>query len=305
MDGLALYLLFLIPPLVFGLAVQWWLKKTFATYSNVPVAAGMTGAQVARSILDRNGLGDVPVELSPGGALSDHYDPRKKALFLSEPVYAPATVAAAAVAAHETGHALQDSRGYVPLKLRSAMYPAVAFASNAWIWLLIIGALLQAMGLIAIALVIYSVAVLFHIVTLPVEFNASRRASGQLRELGIVGAGAEAAGVNSVLKAAALTYVAGALAAITQLLYYALVFFGDDGPETPRGVDQGRRDRLRPRGGDRLGTDRAGLDPPPGVAFGAVRSLPHADPRGAAATRRARARPVRPQPRRPRPHALA
>ena len=228
MDGLMLYLVFLIPPLVFGLVVQWWLKKTFARYSEVPVSAGMSGAQVARVILDRNGLSQVPVEMSPGGALSDHYDPRKKALFLSEPVYSPSTVAAAAVAAHETGHALQDSRDYVPLKLRSAMFPAVAFASNAWIWLLVIGAFLQAMGLVAIALLVYAVAVAFHIVTLPVEFNASRRASGQLRELGIVGVGGEQAGVNKVLTAAALTYVAGALAAITQLLYYALVFFGDD-----------------------------------------------------------------------------
>jgi uncharacterized protein len=228
MDGLMLYLVFLIPPLVFGLVVQWWLKKTFKRYSNVPVANGMSGAQVARMILDRNGLSEVPVEMAPGGALSDHYDPRKKALFLSEPVYAPSTVAAAAVAAHETGHALQDSRDYVPLKLRSAMFPAVAFASNAWIWLLLAGAFLQFLGLVAIALVLYALAVLFHIVTLPVEFNASRRASGQLRELGIVGVGAEAAGVNSVLRAAALTYVAGALAALTQLLYYALVFFGND-----------------------------------------------------------------------------
>jgi uncharacterized protein len=228
MDGLMLYLVFLIPPLVFGLVVQWWLKKTFKRYSNVPVANGMSGAQVARMILDRNGLSEVPVEMAPGGALSDHYDPRKKALFLSEPVYAPSTVAAAAVAAHETGHALQDSRDYVPLKLRSAMFPAVAFASNAWIWLLLAGAFLQFLGLVAIALVLYALAVLFHIVTLPVEFNASRRASGQLRELGIVGVGAEAAGVNSVLRAAARTYVAGALAALTQLLYYALVFFGND-----------------------------------------------------------------------------
>jgi uncharacterized protein len=228
MDGLMLYLVFLIPPLVFGLVVQWWLKKTFKRYSNMPVANGMSGAQVARMILDRNGLSEVPVEMAPGGALSDHYDPRKKALFLSEPVYAPSTVAAAAVAAHETGHALQDSRDYVPLKLRSAMFPAVAFASNAWIWLLLAGAFLQFLGLVAIALVLYALAVLFHIVTLPVEFNASRRASGQLRELGIVGVGAEAAGVNSVLRAAALTYVAGALAALTQLLYYALVFFGND-----------------------------------------------------------------------------
>jgi uncharacterized protein len=227
MDGLVLYLVFLIPPLVFGLVVQGWLKRTFARYSEVPISAGMTGAQVARTILDRNGLSDVPVEISPGGALSDHYDPRKKALFLSEPVYSPSTVAAAAVAAHETGHALQDSRGYVPLKLRSAMFPAVAIASNSWIWLLIIGTLLGALNLVALALLVYAVAVAFHIVTLPVEFNASRRAAGQLTELGIVGVGAEQAGVKKVLSAAALTYVAGALAALTQLLYYALVFFGN------------------------------------------------------------------------------
>ena len=227
MEGFALYLVFLIPPLVFGLVVQWWLKKTVARYSEVPVSAGLTGAQVAREILDRNGLSHVPVEVSPGGALSDHYDPRKKALFLSEPVYGPASVAAAAVAAHETGHALQDARDYVPLKLRSAMFPAVAFASSAWIWLLLIGAFLQTLGLVAIALLLYAVAVAFHIVTLPVEFNASRRAAGQLRELNLVAAGAEQAGVQKVLTAAALTYVAGALAALTQLLYYALVFFGN------------------------------------------------------------------------------
>jgi Zn-dependent membrane protease YugP len=227
MEGFALYLVFLVPPLLFGLGVQWWLKKTFAHYSDEPLATGLTGAQVARTILDRNGLGDVPVEVSPGGALSDHYDPRKKALFLSEPVYAPATVSAAAVAAHETGHALQDAGGYVPLKLRSAMFPAVAFASNAWMWLLIIGALLGALNLVGLALLLYAVAVAFHIVTLPVEFNASRRASGQLRELGLVGAGGEQAGVQKVLTAAALTYVAGALAALTQLLYYALIFFGN------------------------------------------------------------------------------
>jgi Zn-dependent membrane protease YugP len=228
MDGFVLYLAFLIPPLVIGFAVQSWLKRTFAKYSEVPIAAGMSGAQVARTILDRNGLTDVPVEVSRGGSLSDHYDPRKKALFLSEPVYGPATVAAAAVAAHETGHALQDARGYVPLKLRSAMFPAVAFASNAWMWLLLIGALLQMLNLVALALVLYSVAVAFHIVTLPVEFNASRRASGQLRELGIVGGGGEQIGVQRVLSAAALTYVAGALAALSQLLYFLLVFFGDD-----------------------------------------------------------------------------
>jgi Zn-dependent membrane protease YugP len=192
----------------------------------IQIGSGLSGAQIARQILDRNGLEQVPVEISPGGALSDHYDPRKKALFLSEAVYAPPSVAAAAVAAHESGHALQDQRGYAPLKIRSAMFPAVAFASSAWMWLLIIGFLLQATGLIGIAVALYAVAVLFHLVTLPVEFNASRRAGVQLRELGLVGAG-EGAGVQKVLNAAAMTYVAGALAALTQLLYYALIFFGN------------------------------------------------------------------------------
>jgi uncharacterized protein len=221
-----LFLVFMVPPLLLGLGVQAWLKRTFAKYSNVQLSSGLAGAQVARTMLDRNGLTEVPVEMSPGGALSDHYDPRKKALFLSQPVYEPPSVAAAAVAAHETGHALQDSRGYVPLKIRSAMYPAVAFASTAWIWLLIIGAILGALNLVALALILYAVAVAFHLVTLPVEFNASSRAAGQLRELGLVGP-TESEGVEKVLRAAAFTYVAGALAALSLLLYYALIFFGN------------------------------------------------------------------------------
>jgi uncharacterized protein len=226
MGDFGLFIVFMVPPLVLGLVIQWWLKRTFARYSEIQIGSGLAGAQVARQILDQNGLTEVPVEGAPGGPLSDHYDPRKKALFLSEPVYNPPSVAAAAVAAHETGHALQDSKGYVPLKIRSAMFPAVAFASTAWIWLLIIGAVLNALNLVALALLLYAVAVAFHLVTLPVEFNASRRASTQLRELGIVGAG-EQEGVNKVLRAAALTYVAGALAALSLLLYYALIFFGN------------------------------------------------------------------------------
>ena len=225
MGDFGLYLLFLVPPLVLGLVVQSWLKRTFAKYSNVQLASGLQGAQVARQILNSNGLTEVPVELSPGGPLSDNYDPRKKALFLSEPVYQPPSVAAAAVAAHETGHALQDQAGYAPLRIRSVMYPAVAFASNAWIWLLFAGAILGLLNLVAVALILYAVAVAFHIVTLPVEFNASRRASAQLRELGLVGP-TESEGVQKVLTAAALTYVAGALAALSLLLYYALIFFG-------------------------------------------------------------------------------
>jgi uncharacterized protein len=226
MGDFGLFIVFMVPPLLLGLGIQWYLKRTFARYSEIQIGSGLAGAQVARQILDQNGLTEVPVEVAPGGPLSDHYDPRKKALFLSEPVYNPPSVAAAAVSAHETGHALQDSKGYLPLRIRSAMYPAVAFASTAWIWLLIIGAVLNALNLVALALLLYAVAVLFHIVTLPVEFNASRRASTQLRELGIVGAG-EQEGVNKVLNAAALTYVAGALAALSLLLYYALIFFGN------------------------------------------------------------------------------
>jgi uncharacterized protein len=223
MGDFGLYILFLI---ALGLGVQAWLKRTFAKYSSVELASGLPGAQVARQILDSNGLSEVPVEMAPGGPLSDHYDPRKKALFLSEPVYTPPSVAAAAVSAHETGHALQDSRGYVPLRIRSAMYPAVAFASTAWIWLLLIGAILGALNLVALALILYAVAVAFHIVTLPVEFNASKRAAVQLRELGLVGP-TEGEGVEKVLRAAAFTYVAGALSALSLLLYYALVFFGN------------------------------------------------------------------------------
>jgi Zn-dependent membrane protease YugP len=226
MGDFGLFLLFLVPPLVLGLVIQSRLKRTFAKYSNVQLASGLPGAQVARQILDSNGLTEVPVEVASGGPLSDNYDPRKKALFLSEPVYKPASVAAAAVAAHETGHALQDKAGYTPLKIRSAMYPAVAFASSAWIWLLFAGAILGLLNLVALALILYAVAVAFHIVTLPVEFNASRRAGAQLRELGLVGP-TESEGVQKVLTAAALTYVAGALSALSLLLYYALIFFGN------------------------------------------------------------------------------
>jgi hypothetical protein len=227
MGSLGLYILFLVPPLLFGLGVQAYLRRTFSRYSEVAYTAGLSGAEVARTMLDRNGLTEVPVEQSPGGPLSDHYDPRKRALYLSPPVYQDASVAAAAVAAHETGHALQHAGGYVPLRVRSAMFPAVAFASTAWMWLLLGGVLLSALNLIGLALALYAVAVAFHLVTLPVEFNASKRAAVQLGQLGLV-TGEEQAGVRKVLSAAALTYVAGALAALSQLLYFLLVFFGNN-----------------------------------------------------------------------------
>jgi uncharacterized protein len=227
MSGLGLYLVFLVPPLVLGLAVQWWLKKTVARNQQEPITSGMTGAQVARMILDRNGLNEVPVERAGGGPLSDHYDPRSRSVHLSQDVYDGANVTGVAVAAHEVGHAIQHARAYAPMQLRSALFPVVAFASSFWIILLIGGAVLGFLGLVQLAILLYAVAVLFHFVTLPVEFDASRRANVQLREVGLVTAG-EQQGVKSVLNAAALTYVAGALAALTQLLYFATMFLGDD-----------------------------------------------------------------------------
>ena len=226
MGSWGLYFLFLIPPLIIGFAVQAWLKKTVARNMQVEVMNGLTGADIARQILDRNGLQGVPVETSPGGPLSDHYDPRKKSVHLSEPVYSGRSIASSAIAAHEVGHAIQHEKAYAPFRLRSALWPAVAFASNAWIFLLMIGVFAQLYGLVTFAVILYSVVVLFQLVTLPVEFDASRRAMGQLNDLGLVTAG-ESQGARKVLTAAAMTYVAAALAALSQLAYYALVFLGN------------------------------------------------------------------------------
>jgi Zn-dependent membrane protease YugP len=226
MSNWGLYFLFLVPPLVIGFIVQHWLKKTVAASMQVPVANGLSGAEIARQILDRNGLQGVPVETAPGGPLSDHYDPRKKSVHLSEPVYGGHAVASTAIAAHEVGHAIQHAKAYAPFRLRSAMWPAVAFASNAWIFLLMIGAFAQLFGLVTFAILLYAVVVLFQLVTLPVEFDASRRAMSELKDMGLVTTG-ESQGARKVLTAAAMTYVAAALAALSQLAYFALVFLGN------------------------------------------------------------------------------
>jgi len=221
-----LYFVFLIPPLVLGLVVQWRLKKTFAEQARVQASNGMTGAQVARAILDANGLHEVPVHVSPGGPLSDHYDPRKRSVHLSQPVHEEQSISATSVAAHEVGHAIQHKEAYSFFRFRSALFPAVAFSSSVWMWLLVIGILLNASGLFLLAIALYSMAVLFQFVTLPVEFDASRRAAVQVQNLGLV-TSQETRGVKKVLNAAALTYVAGALAALTQLLYFVLLFLGN------------------------------------------------------------------------------
>jgi uncharacterized protein len=226
MSGWGLYFLFLVPPLIIGFAIQHWLKKTVAANMQVAVANGLSGADVARQILDRNGLHDVPVETSPGGPLSDHYDPRHKSVHLSEPVYAGRSVASTAIAAHEVGHAIQHAKAYTPFRARSALWPVVAFASNAWFFLLLIGAFAQVLGLIQLAILLFAVVVLFQLVTLPVEFDASRRALAQVNDLGLL-VPSESQGARKVLTAAAMTYVAAALAALSQLAYYALIFLGN------------------------------------------------------------------------------
>lgn len=212
------WILFFIVPMLLGFWAQHRVKSTFARNLEVPVANGMTGAQVARYVLDANGLQSVPVEETPG-TLSDHYDPRSRSVHLSPHVYHGVSVASTAVGSHEVGHAIQHAQAYSFFRVRSAMFPAVQFASNIWVLFLLGGFFLNILGFIYIAIALYSVAVLFQLVTLPVEFDASRRANVQLRELGLVAAN-ESSGVQSTLRAAAWTYVAGALAAVAMLFYY-------------------------------------------------------------------------------------
>jgi Zn-dependent membrane protease YugP len=215
--GMAFLAAFIIP-MVLGFWAQHRVKSTFAKNLEVPVANGMTGAQVARRILDSNGLNEVPVEETPG-SLSDHYDPRSRSVHLSPEVFRGVSVASTAVGAHEVGHAIQHAQAYAFFRFRSAMFPAVQFASNIWFLFLLGGIFLGILGFIYVAIALYSIAVLFQFVTLPVEFDASNRAKQQLKDLGLV-ASNEAEGVKSTLKAAAWTYVAAALAAVAVLLYY-------------------------------------------------------------------------------------
>ena len=226
MSNLTLWLLCFIVPMIIGFAIQGWLRNTFARNSQRPIATGKTGAEVAREILDRNGLTNVEIGVARGGSLSDHYDPRRRTVFLSQDVFSGRSIASTAVAAHESGHAIQHARHYLPMTARSLIFPLAALGSQAWFFLLLAGIVLQLTGLIYAALVIFAFAVLFQLVTLPVEFNASRRAAAQLQSYGLVTSEAEAEGVRKTLTAAAMTYVAGALASIAQLLYFLAIFTG-------------------------------------------------------------------------------
>lgn len=223
--GGGLYWLFVLPGLLLGLWAQMRVKGAFKTYSRVQSARGITGAQAARRILDANGLQHVEVQ-KVDGFLSDHYDPRAKVLRLSSDVYSTPSLAAVGVAAHEAGHALQDQQNYAPLNLRSAMVPAVQIGGWVGPLMLIVGlALLQNELLAIIGLVLFGLTALFSIVTLPVEFDASKRAKLVLVTEGILGP-QEMTGVNKVLDAAALTYVAAAIQAVMTLAYYGFLIFG-------------------------------------------------------------------------------
>jgi Zn-dependent membrane protease YugP len=222
--GYGLYILISLPALILGLYAQAKVKGAFNKYSKVRTSNGMTGAEVARAVLDAKGLRDVQINQVRGN-LSDNYDPRKKVLNLSQSVYATPSVAAAGVAAHEAGHAIQHAEKYGPLKLRSLMVPSVQVGS--WLGPIIFmgGLLFNSDNLAIVGLVLFAATALFAIVTIPVEMDASKRAKEMLSTSGIVYA-SEMNGVNSVLDAAALTYVAGAVQALSTLLYYVMLFSG-------------------------------------------------------------------------------
>jgi len=210
-----------LPAILLALYAQMRVRSTYGRYSQVPIASRMTGAEVAGEILRRHGLSSVQVE-PIGGTLSDHYDPRTRVLRLSQGVYDGASVAAVGVAAHETGHALQHAEHYGPLALRSAMVPVSSFGSWLAYPLFFLGFFFHSGTMMQLGILIFSAAVAFTVVTLPVEFNASARAMRVLASEGFVTSD-ELTGVRAVLSAAALTYVAAAATAVLQLLRLLLL----------------------------------------------------------------------------------
>ena len=211
---------------ILSLVVQNSLKSKFAKYSKVPLGVPMTGRDIASAMLQQNGCGDVQVT-SVSGQLTDHFNPANKTVNLSEPVYATNSIAAAAVAAHECGHAVQHKVGYSMLQLRTKMVPIVSFASNTVQWLLLAGILVYEFTALPlyIALAMFALTVLFSFVTLPVEIDASRRAVKWLEGSGIA-SGQQLDYAKGALKAAAYTYVVAALGSLATLLYYAVMFLG-------------------------------------------------------------------------------
>jgi Zn-dependent membrane protease YugP len=219
----------ILPGIILGFYAQIKLSATYRKYSQVATEQGLSGAAAARQILDHAGLQDVAVG-EIGGQLTDHYDPLKRALFLSSDNFHGTSLAAIGVSAHEAGHALQHQAAYAPLKLRMTLVPVTNLASQAWLWISLLGFILGGpffIKCISIAIAIFTVITVFQLVTLPVEFDASRRAKEQLLRLGLIG-NRERVGVSKVLNAAAMTYVAAMVASVMQLLHFILIARGSD-----------------------------------------------------------------------------
>ena len=219
------YLLFMVPAFLLMMLTSWYVKSAYNKWSRVPSSSRLTGAQAAQRLITRGGLYGVQVK-GTSGNLSDHYDPRDKTLYLSQNVANGASVAAVAVAAHELGHALQDAEDYLPLRFRATLVPAVNIGS--WLgWILIlVGLFLHMTNLAWLGVLVFSGGAVFALATLPVELNASARAKRLLAETGIIQSEQERQGVNNVLNAAALTYVASLVTAILQLLYFVSLIGG-------------------------------------------------------------------------------
>jgi Zn-dependent membrane protease YugP len=221
-------MMFMLPAFLLMMLAQWYVKSAYSRWSKVPARSRLTGAEAARRLISAGGLLGVQVE-GVAGNLTDHYDPRQKVLRLSSGVYDSYSVAAVAIAAHELGHAMQDKEGYFPLRLRAAMVPAVNIGSYlGWI-LIVIGLLIQATQIAWLGVIVFSLGALFALATLPVELNASRRARQLLATSGIIAGEDEMRGVNNVLNAAAMTYVAALITAVLQLLYWVSVVAGMGG----------------------------------------------------------------------------
>ena len=216
--NMSIYLLLIGVPLALGLYAQMRVSSAFGRYKKVTATSGVTGAQAAREILNAAKIHDVEVR-EINDMLVDHYDPMKKRLCLSSDVYHTPSVAALGIAAHEAGHAIQHARAYAPLKWRMAIVPVTQFASQILPLVIIGGFMFQISGLITLGIICYAVLAVFQLITLPVEFDASKRAKVILQQMGMVQPGGEAAGVNSVLNAAALTYVAAFVAALGNLVF--------------------------------------------------------------------------------------
>ena len=213
-----LYILLIGVPLAFGLWAQFRVSSAFNSFKEVPAASGITGADAARRILADAGINDVRVE-EINGMLGDHYDPTEKRLCLSTDVYNGDSIAAVGIAAHECGHALQHKENYGPLNLRMQIVPATQFASQILPFVIIGGFIFHMTGLINVGIACYAILMVFQLITLPVEFDASNRAKAILQQMGIIQPGKEVAGVNAVLDAAALTYVAAFVAAAGNLIH--------------------------------------------------------------------------------------